>query len=76
MYAVIVRKDSDKVQMMEKTYKTKQPYMKQLKNGCQYLFESMDDATEFISFLMHIKFTSQSYYLLRRVQLYYHFSAR
>lgn len=53
MYAVIIREDSDKVQMMEKTYKTEQPYMKQLKNGCQYLFESMDDATEFISFLMH-----------------------
>ena len=53
MYAVIIRKDSDKVQLIEKTYKTEQPYMKQLKNGCQYLFESMDDATEFISFLMH-----------------------
>ena len=53
MYAVIRRKDSDKVQLIEKTYKTEQPYMKQLKNGCQYLFESMDDATEFISFLMH-----------------------
>lgn len=53
MYAVIVREDSDGVQMMEKTYKTEQPYMKSLKNGCQYLFESMDDATEFISFLMH-----------------------
>ena len=53
MYAVIVREGSDKVQMMEKTYKTEQPYMKSLKNGCQYLFESMGDATEFISFLMH-----------------------
>lgn len=53
MYAVIIREDSDRVQMMEKTYKTEQPYMKQLKNGCQYLFESMDDATEFISFLMY-----------------------
>ena len=53
MYAVIIRKDSDKVQLIEKTYKTEQSYMKQLKNGCQYLFGSMDDATEFISFLMH-----------------------
>ena len=32
MYAVIIRKDSDKVQLIEKTYKTEQPYMKQLES--------------------------------------------
>lgn len=62
MYAVIIREDKNvkyfsedgfTVSVVEKNYKTQQPYMKQLKNGCQYLFESMDDATEFIGFLMH-----------------------
>ena len=62
MYAVIVREDKNvkyfsedgfAVSVVEKNYKAQQPYMKLLKNGCQYLFESRDDATEFISFLMH-----------------------
>ena len=53
MYAVIVRENENNVHMTEKNYKTEQPYMKVLKNGCQYLFENMDDATEFISLLMH-----------------------
>lgn len=60
MYAVIVREDKNvkyfsedgfTVSVVEKNYKTKQPYMKPLKNGCQYLVGTEKEAVALIELI-------------------------
>lgn len=60
MYAVIIREDKNvkyfsedgfTVSVVEKNYKTKQPYMKPLKNGCQYLVGTEKEAVAMIELI-------------------------
>ena len=60
MYAVMVREDKNvkyfsedgfTVSVVEKNYKTQQPYMKPLKNGCQYLVGTEKEAVAMIELI-------------------------
>ena len=60
MYAVIIREDKNvkyfsedgfTVSVVEKNYKTQQPYMKPLKNGCQYLVGTEKEAVTMIELI-------------------------
>lgn len=60
MYAVIIREDKNvkyfsedgfTVSVVEKNYKTQQPYMKPLKNGCQYLVGTEKEAVAMIELI-------------------------
>ena len=60
MYAVIIREDKNvkyfsedgfTVSVVEKNYKTKQPYLKPLKNGCQYLVGTEKEAVTMIELI-------------------------
>ena len=60
MYAVIIREDKNvkyfsedgyNVSVVEKNYKTQQPYMKPLKNGCQYLVGTAKEAVTMIELI-------------------------
>lgn len=60
MYAVVIREnknvkyfseDGFTVSVVEKNYKTQQPYMKPLKNGCQYLVGTEKEAVAMIELI-------------------------